>query len=445
MDEINQIIGGYVERDFNLAYYNGEITGLNVNEGQSPVKVFISQLLSNYIIKEEKQSEIALLKKLKEKMLTVITTNYDNFLEKFVFTNHETIVGQQIFWGNDKGSLLKIHGSISNPSSIVLTDRDYANFEEKSKILSARVMNLFLENPVIFLGYSISDSNIRNLLVDIFSCIESEVDFQLLRKRLIFVNYDDSSDDISIADHSIDVNGTIISMTQVTLNDFHSLLEEMTKLQRTIDLKEIYQLQELVHKIALDYDGDKIKIVNLSKDEDIEGNEVVVAFGLANKVNEILVPRGVTSDDLFKDVICSDVIDIPKEYIVKETLPELFKSNAQLPIHKYVKSLDGIENEKIKQLYVLEPGDFLTNSIKKHFEFYQSIKEKTLEEIFEEDYPVTNKLNLLILRAVYGSPYQEIEAFVKSNFEKVLEFNGGKTYLRKLILIYDKKKSKSTL
>ncbi|MFA8439959.1 hypothetical protein [Pueribacillus sp. YX66] len=113
MDEINQIIGGYVERDFNLAYYNGEITGLNVNEGQSPVKVFISQLLSNYIIKEEKQSEIALLKKLKEKMLTVITTNYDNFLEKFVFTNYETIVGQQIFWGNDKGSLLKIHGSYS--------------------------------------------------------------------------------------------------------------------------------------------------------------------------------------------------------------------------------------------------------------------------------------------------------------------------------------------
>lgn len=98
----------------------------------------------------------------------IITTNYDGFLEQ-IFPGYSRVIGQSILKANytDVGEILKIHGCSSDPSSIVLTSSDYAEFQAKKKYLSAKLLTFFAEHPLVFLGYSAEDPNIKAILSDI--------------------------------------------------------------------------------------------------------------------------------------------------------------------------------------------------------------------------------------------------------------------------------------
>lgn len=98
----------------------------------------------------------------------VITTNYDSFLET-VFSDYVPVVGEAVIRGGGVsiGEILKIHGCVSVPDSIVLTQRDYEAFQSKNKYLSAKLLTYFAEHPLLFIGYSASDPNIRAILSDL--------------------------------------------------------------------------------------------------------------------------------------------------------------------------------------------------------------------------------------------------------------------------------------
>ena len=44
---------------------------------------------------------------------------------------------------------------------------DYANFEQKKKYLSSKLLTYFAEHPLFFFGYSCSDPNIISIVSDI--------------------------------------------------------------------------------------------------------------------------------------------------------------------------------------------------------------------------------------------------------------------------------------
>jgi hypothetical protein len=115
---------------------------------------------------EEHKTEIEALCKIKPH--AIITTNYDQMIE-MVFPDHEPIVGQQILRGQQLsvGEVYKIHGSIEDHDSIVFTQSDYDEFAKKKKFLSAKLLTFFNEHPLLFIGYSASDPNIKSILSDI--------------------------------------------------------------------------------------------------------------------------------------------------------------------------------------------------------------------------------------------------------------------------------------
>jgi hypothetical protein len=65
----------------------------------------------------------------------IITTNYDQFLET-IFPDYHPIVGQQIIRGAavSVGEIFKIHGCVSDPNSLVLTQSVYDGFTKKKNI-----------------------------------------------------------------------------------------------------------------------------------------------------------------------------------------------------------------------------------------------------------------------------------------------------------------------
>src|SRR5712671_3271171 len=102
----------------------------------------------------------------------VITTNYDRFLE-LVFPEYQPIVGQSIIREAPVlfGEIFKIHGCVSDYNSLVFTQHDYDEFMRKKKYLSAKLLTFFSEHPLLFVGYSASDPNIRAILSDIDEAI----------------------------------------------------------------------------------------------------------------------------------------------------------------------------------------------------------------------------------------------------------------------------------
>jgi hypothetical protein len=98
----------------------------------------------------------------------VITTNYDTFIDH-VFPEYQPIIGQKILTGEalSIGEIFKIHGCVSKPDSLVFTNTDYVEFTKKKKYLSAKLLTYFSEHPIVFVGYSAGDPNIRAILSDI--------------------------------------------------------------------------------------------------------------------------------------------------------------------------------------------------------------------------------------------------------------------------------------
>lgn len=117
-------------------------------------------------IDKEHCNEIDLLKKIQPHAL--ITTNFDQLLE-LLFPEYRIIIGERILRAHQDmwGDIYKIHGCVSESSSLVLTEDDYAFFAERQKYLSAKLLTFFAEHPIVFIGYSVSDSNIKNILADI--------------------------------------------------------------------------------------------------------------------------------------------------------------------------------------------------------------------------------------------------------------------------------------
>jgi hypothetical protein len=122
----------------------------------------------------------------------IVTTNYDELIEG-LFPEFSRIIGQTILRQPylSIGEIFKIHGCISEPESLVLTQADYAGFEKDQKYLSAKLLTYFAEHPLLFVGYRAADPNIRSVLYDVDRMIRAE--FQLI-PNIFILEYDPDID-----------------------------------------------------------------------------------------------------------------------------------------------------------------------------------------------------------------------------------------------------------
>src|SRR5690625_3071573 len=73
----------------------------------SRFKIYLSHVLSDYRIKEDMYNEILELKKVRKNISSIITTNYDTFIEDIFEFN--PLIGNEILLSNTYGSVYKIH------------------------------------------------------------------------------------------------------------------------------------------------------------------------------------------------------------------------------------------------------------------------------------------------------------------------------------------------
>lgn len=446
---INEAIGSEIEYDFNMAYYEEKISGLKVPEDGNPLKFYISKLLCSYTLDQSMIEEINLLMKLESKMLTVVTTNYDNFFEEHVFKKHEKIVGQDVFSKSEIGTLFKIHGCVTNPNSIVITEKDYDTFKRKRKILSAKLISLFTENPVIFMGYSIHDENIKDILTDIFMCLDSDEEIKALENRLILINYDENVGEPIVGNHSLDVGNSIfINLTKITLSSYLPLLKEMQQLKRTIKFKEIRLIQDLIFEVVHSDEGANKKLVNLLGGDETDDNDVVIAITKKDHVLSDFGIIGITRDDLFDDLIQNGdkFNDVSLNLLIEQHLPNLLNGSVALPVHKYLYKAN-ISDVKlanvVAELKEKEPESYLNSTIKKLKAEYLNSAPSSFEEILTLDLSFYKKTAYLVLHSIDCENEEEIRLCLQKYEKLIREGSGGATTIRKMACIYDIRKYKA--
>ena len=418
-----------------------------IQNNVSPLKIAISEYLSslNYTINND---EIKLLKKLSKRNVSgIITTNYDSLLET-IFDKFKVFVGQEELIFSDIyqiGEIYKIHGSITEPKTLVLTAEDYKKFEDSKHYLIAKILTIFLEYPIIFLGYSINDRNILNILKSITISLSQEK-LDLLKNRFIFIEYSTGNEEISTYTQAFE-NGKTFSMIKIKTNDFISIYNAILEQKALYSPKILRQLREDIYNLAIDYanknfsNTNKIDAVALQNiDELPEDKNIILGVG-------VITERGycsIKAKDIYEDIVLNNKYYNPKN-LIEITLPELIKSNSGgLPIYKYLNQYDGKIYGELKKL--LENNrcvdSFLNNSLRTNKKRYWNIhKNKTIQGLIN-DVGFDNAYTKLCFLDDYEIDLKELEKYLYDLVSKDVNILDGNSDLKRLIRIFDFLKNK---
>ena len=103
-----------------------------------------------------------------------ITLNYD---ELFEFASADAGVPRSVIpdgGGEHDDWLLKLHGSVTNPDSIVLTRDDYLGFNASRNALSALVKATLMTHHLLFVGFGLADDHFHEILHDVKQAMPQE-------------------------------------------------------------------------------------------------------------------------------------------------------------------------------------------------------------------------------------------------------------------------------
>ncbi|WP_161624646.1 SIR2 family protein [Euryhalocaulis caribicus] len=95
----------------------------------------------------------------------IVTTNWDRYFEDecaakpFVYSN------DMAFWGEPRRRVLKIHGTIDNYSSLIVTKSDYDQcaIDLEKNLVGARLKSLLSTKTFVFIGYSFKDFDFKHI------------------------------------------------------------------------------------------------------------------------------------------------------------------------------------------------------------------------------------------------------------------------------------------
>jgi hypothetical protein len=311
-----------------------------LSSSEAPLKVevarYTERALGNLPTEGQKLHELDLLRV--AVIDGAITTNYDGLLEH-LFPDYRPYVGQNDLLFSDAqgvGEIYKIHGSAADPESIVLTAADYDRFGERNPYLAAKLLTIFVEHPVVFLGYSLNDDDVTSILVSIAQVLTTQ-NLTRLQDRLIFVQWRSGLSTPTLVSTQIAVDGFSIPVILLEVPDFEGVFEILGSLQRKFPARLLRQLKEHVYDLVLANTPDeRLGVVDI--DDDTLAADIDVVFGVG--VHRRLAGRGyigLTREDLLLDVLKPES-DLDAKKVVDEALPRIMRNAGNTPIYRYLRS-----------------------------------------------------------------------------------------------------------
>ncbi|WP_166434877.1 SIR2 family protein [Weissella paramesenteroides] len=418
----------------------------------SPFKESVAKRFSELHFLESMTDELLMFSKVLSKSKIIITTNYDKMIENLLARqnkNADTFIGNSGFFQETTGwgELYKIHGTIDNSSSIVITDKDYAEFDKNSILLNAKLLTSLVDSPIIFLGYSLTDENIRSLLKVYSDNLPTNVSQN--SDRITIVEY--KSGEQSIIENVEHDPILEINYTRIQTDNYVSLFKQISKINQGVSPAYIRKYQQQFKKIieVKGHEGQLdtfLTYVNNIDDmtEEQRLNNTAVAIG--DRAFLFVIP---TLVDYLTDYLTetdSTAVQVAARFLAQQ------QPNANLPYLRLLHRIENAgdigltENEKRKIDTRVEKTPSLDNLIQK------TTISKTLESRIGEDINIiwadksineASRIKLIIkgITQYEDSIYEFIvdtalPRFI-DNFQSGIDSNGIRSAYRKLFVAYD--------
>lgn len=433
-------------RDPSIRYVD-EQTLHNIKSGNmSPFKAEIAQFIKNKsILNVDYIDEVSLLSEISQKSVSgVITTNYDTFLEDH-FKGYVKFVGQkQLVFSAIQGvaEIFKIHGSVENPDSIIINEKDYLDFEKNSAYLAAKLMTIFMEYPIVFIGYSLSDKNIQNIIKSIIDCLD-DTHLAVLEDRFIFIEYKKDVNSIEITPHTIVVGDKILTITRVVTADFKLVYSALSEKKSKVPAKILRRFKQELYDFALTTPSTSKIWAAEFDDNRVRDDDLVLAIG---KLSDFSLKglKGLTSGEWYRDIVMSD-LDVPADDILTNAFDYLIGQNSgKLPLNKY---LYLAKKDYPRCRKIADEQDFeniISDTIKNNRNKYA--KYTSVKEVWNSERKILSKATLIIAHLEEDKiNVDELESVLREIFtsnKEILLFKDKKdsnlrSNIRRLIRIYD--------
>lgn len=458
-EEKMPMIASRMEADYNAKWFSNEDSIRSGTEGVSEqvlngISPFKAEMAA-FLIKQSKQkkeykTEIDKLKRLTRSNISgIITTNYDDFFES-ICDDYKVYVGQdELVFSQIQGiaEIYKIHGSVDAPDSIVINQDDYRLFKDKGKYLAAKLMTIFMEYPIIFIGYSLSDPDILSIIEDVVVCLpESKI--KSMESRFVFVEYEKGKSVADVASHTMVINGKLINMTKIILEDFSLLYDALSIKKAAFPVKILRRFKDDLYSFVMTSEQRTTMRVAALDDKRIDENTLAITIGASESTGTVGLVSNVDGDEWYRNIILKH-LNYSADDMLNLRYPDLLKQNSwKLPVWYYVGEAKHEENCKLAyEKGALAYSDIVTE--KDILRNKSAIRERTLKEIWDEEQSNPNKA----MRLMASLPEEKVAL---EDLEKLLVeiFNEDKDYLtkvdpstrthtRKLIRIYDFMKYKT--
>lgn len=289
--DLSEVASKIIEDYFNFAWQNKEFGTYPQELYEYPdksifLKHTIAEEISKYIGGFEIENhpykeELDLLGNLRPH--AIITTNYDTLLERIFNEKYKSIIGQQVIRKsevNKIGQIFKIHGCVSKPEEIVISKNDYTNFKKKQKYLSAKLLTYFIEHPIIFIGYSLSDENIVGILNDIADMISVEDN---LVENIWLIDWEKDKIDEDKKPPSEKVinlgENKTIRINYIEVNDFIELFKTLYQ-GSSVEIDELLNLQDTIYNIVKSKTITNLEVDAISFKDVWTENNIIDSLGL---------------------------------------------------------------------------------------------------------------------------------------------------------------------
>lgn len=442
-----------IEADFNQRWFTDdrfkesrEQSTDDIKRKVSPFKIEIARYMRDKSQghNAEYAAEIEMFRKLEMRSIGgVLTTNYDTFIEE-MFPSYTKYIGQEeLLFSTLHGisEIYKIHGCCTKPESIVINEADYAYFSEKNAYLAAKILTIFLEHPIVFVGYSINDTNIENILKSIVKCLSAE-NLDKIKERLMFVVRAKAGEVEEVSTYSKSFEGgKSIDMTRIRLKSYEPLYQALLENQAKYNAPMLRRLKQDIYELVLtNKPTGKIRAINL-EDDKLDDIEVVIGVGVHGLFGRKGY-SGISADELYADVVF-DNRDFDAHCIIWEALPTLLSHNSNsLPIFKYLSQYTEDLPEKVQSAAQSRQSfdDLLSNTIRRNRRRHPCNQDSVATLLSK--FPDGKCLNVLPHLKKDNIDVNELHEFlVRALTENPLALSTGepafKTDLKRAIRIYD--------
>lgn len=383
------------------------------------LQIYISELLKNPSLRESSQHEIEELKKAEKNIISVITTNYDQLVENIF--NFHPLVGNDILLSNPYGAIYKIHGCVSHPEKIIITSEDYEQFEENYELIRAQLISLFIHNPIIFLGYSISDKNIIDVLRTIFKYVDSDSEIaEQIRKNFLIVEYEKNSTNTEVNDFDINLgNNQIIRINKIKTDKFSAIYQALSNLSLPVPAMDIRRIRDIARIIT----------------EEPNNLQVSISDDINNLNNS---DRVLYIGTKFISINIQDLIDAYFEIIENKDQSRLkalekikVRSNEYFPFFGFSKISSVANSSDLKNKQVSKLEEYFAKSQKDKLEYSYTTPQSVMDD-FTISKSYVNKI--LTISTLNGA--MNLDALEKYLREESLQHSHN-TDFRRLLCAYD--------